>query len=45
MPLSNYFGGKGAKVMADMIKRYGKKKGKRVFYATARKQADALEKA
>lgn len=45
MPVSKYFKGKGAKVMKDMIKRYGKKKGKRVFYATANKQAHAMEKA
>jgi len=38
MPLSEYYGGKGAKVMKDMVKRYGKKKGKRVFYATHNKQ-------
>jgi hypothetical protein len=35
MPLSGYFKGKGEKVMADMQSRYGPKKGKSVFYATA----------
>ncbi len=38
MPLSKHFGGKGAKVMKDMVARYGKKKGERVFYATENKQ-------
>ena len=38
MPDSKYFKGKGAKVKADMIRRYGKGKGERVFYATANKR-------
>ena len=38
MPLSKYFGGGGEKVMANMKKQYGGKKGKQVFYATANKQ-------
>lgn len=38
MPLRNYFGGKGASVMRKMKARYGKKKGERVFYATANKR-------
>jgi hypothetical protein len=38
MPLNKYFGGKGGKVMDDMKDRYGKKKGKSIFYATANKQ-------
>jgi len=38
MPLSKHFGGKGAAVMKDMVKRYGEKKGKSVFYATENKQ-------
>jgi len=38
MPLSKYFSGKGESVMADMVKRYGPKKGKSAFYATANKQ-------
>lgn len=36
MPVSSYFRGKGSSVMADMVKRYGDKKGKSVFYATAK---------
>lgn len=38
MPESEYFGGKGEKVMAAMKARYGAKKGKSVFYATANKR-------
>lgn len=38
MPVSEYYGGKGVQVMHDMIKRYGEKKGKEVFYATANKR-------
>lgn len=38
MPVEKYFKGKGEKVLADMIKRYGPKKGKSVFYATANKE-------
>lgn len=38
MPISEYFGGHGSEVMSDMQKRYGKKKGKSVFYATANKR-------
>jgi hypothetical protein len=38
MPLSKYFGGKGSSVMKKMKKKYGKKKGKSVFYATANKE-------
>jgi len=45
MPLSKYYGGKGKKVMKAMKKKYGEKKGKKIFYATANKQADAMEKA
>lgn len=37
MPLSKYYGGKGESVMASMKKKYGKKKGERVFYATHNK--------
>lgn len=37
MPVSEYFKGSGEKVMSDMKKRYGAKKGKQVFYATANK--------
>ena len=35
MPLTEYFGGEGDTVMSKMTKRYGAKKGKQVFYATA----------
>ena len=38
MPISKYFGGGGEKVMSNMTKQYGAKKGKSVFYATANKQ-------
>lgn len=37
MPIKNYYGGKGRSVMGKMTKRYGKKGGKRVFYATVNK--------
>jgi hypothetical protein len=35
VPISGYFKGSGEKVMAGMMKEYGAKKGKQVFYATA----------
>lgn len=38
MPLKEYYGGHGEKVMRDMTSRYGAEKGKRVFYATANKK-------
>lgn len=38
MPVSAYYGGHGNKVMADMQSKYGEKKGKSVFYATANKK-------
>ena len=38
MPISKYYKGSGEKVMKSMTKRYGAKKGKSVFYATANKQ-------
>lgn len=34
MPVKTYYKGHGRKVMRDMKKRYGAKKGKNVFYAT-----------
>jgi hypothetical protein len=37
MPLSKYFGGKGAAVMKAMQAQYGGDKGKQVFYATVNK--------
>lgn len=38
MPVSEYYKGSGTKVMHSMQKRYGKKAGQRVFYATANKR-------
>ena len=38
MPVSEYYKGRGEEVMRSMQKRYGKKGGKRVFYATANKR-------
>lgn len=38
MPISEYFNGNGRKVMKNMTKEYGAKKGKQVFYATANKK-------
>lgn len=37
MPVSAYFKGHGNEVMTSMMKKYGSKKGKSVFYATANK--------
>ena len=38
MPINEYFKGGGDKVMSNMTKEYGPKKGKSVFYATANKK-------
>jgi len=38
MPINKYYGGHGDSVMKEMTKRYGDKKGKSVFYATANKK-------
>lgn len=38
MPISKYFHGHGKSVMKQMEARYGAKKGKSVFYATANKK-------
>ena len=38
MPISKYFSGHGSQVMSDMKDKYGEKKGKQVFYATANKK-------
>jgi len=38
MPVEHYFKGHGSEVMASMKKKYGEKKGKQVFYATANKK-------
>ena len=35
MPESEYFKGHGSSVKAAMVKKHGKKVGKRMFYATA----------
>lgn len=35
MPVNRYYKGHGNEVMLRMIREYGEKKGKRVFYATA----------
>ncbi len=35
MPIGAYFKGGGNKVMSNMKKEYGDKKGKSMFYATA----------
>lgn len=37
MPVSEYYSGKGKKVMRSMKSQYGKETGERVFYATANK--------
>ena len=38
MPLSEHYGGKGAKIMSAMKNKYGSEKGKQVFYATENKR-------
>lgn len=38
MPVSEYYKGSGDKVMSSMTKRYGAKRGKAIFYATANKR-------
>jgi hypothetical protein len=40
MPKSEYFGGHGSEVQANMTKQYGAKKGEQVFYATANKKGE-----
>ncbi len=44
MPVSGYFKGEGSKVMRNMKRQYGQKKGKKVFYATANKQGLTAKK-
>lgn len=44
MPLSKYFGGKGAQVMEDMQRTYGSKHGREVFYATLMKHKKKKKK-
>ena len=38
MPISSYFSGAGSKVMKNLHKEYGAKKGTSVFYALANKR-------
>ena len=38
MPIGKYYGGHGSEVMKKMTSKFGKKKGKSVFYATANKR-------
>jgi hypothetical protein len=38
VPTSAYFGGHGLSVKRDLVKRHGKKKGERIFYALANKR-------
>jgi hypothetical protein len=38
MPVSKYYSGHGRKVMANMKREYGDKKGEQVFYATVNKR-------
>jgi len=40
VPVSKYFKGHGKEVMGNMMKQYGSKKGKSVFYATANKRGE-----
>lgn len=44
IPRNAYFKGHGDQVMARMIREYGKKKGKTVFYATAQKRGQTPRK-
>ncbi|HEV1286543.1 MAG TPA: hypothetical protein VNU44_14575 [Bryobacteraceae bacterium] len=37
MPIKAYFGGKGEKVMRQLVREHGAKKAKQIFYATANK--------
>ena len=47
MPLSKHYKGHGSEVMKNMTKKYGAKKGKKVFYAieNKRKHKGKVEKA
>lgn len=44
MPISKHYKGKGRKVLKDMEERYGKKKGKEIFYAVENKQKKRKKK-
>lgn len=41
MPVGKYYKGSGGKVMKEMVRRYGEKRGKAVFYAVANKKGMA----
>lgn len=45
MPISEYFKGSGKKVMKNLKKEYGDKKGESIFYALANKNMKPHEKA
>lgn len=45
MPIGLYYKGSGVRVYREMRKRYGKKKGKEIFYATANNRGLAPKKA
>lgn len=38
MPINKYYSGHGKEVMTAMVKQYGKKKGKKIFYALKNKK-------
>jgi len=38
MPVKEYYKGSGSKVMKSMKERYGKERGERIFYATAKEK-------
>jgi hypothetical protein len=40
MPLNSYFKGSGQKIMNNLHKKYGDKKGTSVFYALENKRKD-----
>lgn len=44
LPVKEYYGGSGTKVMKKMKEQYGEEKGKRVFYATAAKKKSLKER-
>lgn len=44
MPVNRYYGGHGRSVMRAMRKRYGKKQGKKMFYATVNKMRKGTKK-
>jgi hypothetical protein len=38
VPIDRYYKGHGSEVMDSMMKEYGEKKGKKIFYAMANKK-------